>query len=68
MPARSAPLSSTMVAIPSLRLNGDVLSFISTTMISARRSISRCRNWRWRRSSSPTNDRRADARLASNLK
>ena len=34
MPARSGPLSSDNVAIPfKLRLNGDVLSFISTTMI-----------------------------------
>jgi hypothetical protein len=34
MPARSRPLSSDNVAIPfKLRLNGDVLSFISTTMI-----------------------------------
>ena len=34
MPARSAPLSSDNVAIPfRLRLGGDVLSFISTTMI-----------------------------------
>jgi len=34
MPARSAPLSSDNVAIPfRLRLDGDVLSFISTTMI-----------------------------------
>ncbi len=34
MPARSAPLSADNVAIPfKMRLNGDVLSFISTTMI-----------------------------------
>src|SRR6187399_2076384 len=34
MPARSGPLSSDNVAIPfKLRLNGDVLSFISTTMV-----------------------------------
>ncbi len=34
MPARSGPLSPDNVAIPfKLRLNGDVLSFISTTMI-----------------------------------
>src|SRR5881227_7851 len=34
MPARSAPLSADNVAIPfKLRLNGEVLSFISTTMI-----------------------------------
>jgi hypothetical protein len=34
MPARSGPLSSDNVAIPfKLRLNGEVLSFISTTMI-----------------------------------
>jgi hypothetical protein len=34
MPARSAPLSSDNVAIPfKLRLNGEELSFISTTMI-----------------------------------
>ncbi|MDO9560970.1 MAG: helix-turn-helix transcriptional regulator [Bradyrhizobium sp.] len=34
IPARSGPLSSDHVAIPfKLRLNGDVLSFISTTMI-----------------------------------
>jgi hypothetical protein len=34
MPARSGPLSSDNVAIPfKLRLGGDVLSFISTTMI-----------------------------------
>ena len=34
MPARSEPLSSDNVAIPfKMRLNGDVLSFISTTMI-----------------------------------
>src|SRR6266487_4964956 len=34
MPARSAPLSSDNVAIPfKMRLDGDVLSFISTTMI-----------------------------------
>src|SRR5438045_7094596 len=34
MPARSAPLSSDNVAIPfKMRLNGDVLSFISTAMI-----------------------------------
>ena len=34
MPARSAPLSSDNVAIPfKLRHNGEVLSFISTTMV-----------------------------------
>jgi hypothetical protein len=34
MPARSGPLSPENVAIPfKLRLNGEVLSFISTTMI-----------------------------------
>ncbi len=34
IPARSAPLSADNVAIPfKMRLNGDVLSFISTTMI-----------------------------------
>ncbi len=34
MPARSGPLSPDNVAIPfKLRLNGEVLSFISTTMI-----------------------------------
>jgi hypothetical protein len=34
MPARSGPVSADNVAIPfKLRLNGDVLSFISTTMV-----------------------------------
>ena len=34
IPARSAPLSSDNVAIPfKMRLDGEVLSFISTTMI-----------------------------------
>ena len=34
MPARSAPLSADNVAIPfKLRRNGEVLSFISTTMV-----------------------------------
>ena len=34
IPARSAPLSADNVAIPfKMRLDGDVLSFISTTMI-----------------------------------
>ncbi len=34
IPARSAPLSSDNVAIPfKMRLDGEILSFISTTMI-----------------------------------
>jgi hypothetical protein len=34
MPARSGPVSADNVAIPfKLRLNGEVLSFISTTMV-----------------------------------
>ena len=55
MQARSGPLSSDNLAISfKLRMKGDVLSFISTTMISAPRSTSRRRNWRWKRSSPPT--------------
>ena len=51
IPARSAPLPADSVAIPfKMRFGGEMLSFMSTTMISARRWMSRCRNWRWRRS------------------
>ena len=55
MPARSAPLSSDNVAIPfKMRLDGDVLSFISTTMIFGTPVVSRYQSWRWKRSFPPT--------------
>ena len=47
IPARPGPLSPDHVAIPfKMRRNSEVLSFFSTTMVFARPSMSRCRNWR----------------------